>query len=257
MKNIIKTVIILFVAMFSSHVFAEDEWRHGIGTGLFALNLDGDLGMNTTLFGPVQIDVDLSTSEISDVMETGLGVGGFSAKGKWKILYSLQYLELGDDISGNTTPGSIPVAAKATFTASGAEVAAIYQLAKKGKNIWGALGGLRYTKHEFDSTLTIGASTFTRNLDENWTDVLIGITHDRILSSKWSWNTRVDAGLGGSEGTLNVNTGASWGFADSWVASFYGKYTAQDYENGTKGDADWYLYDVNEFGLGATVLYLY
>ncbi len=256
MKNSIKTAIFLFIALFASHVFAQDEWRHGIGTGLFALNLDGDQGLNTTLFGPVQIDLDLNTGEISDVMKTAFGIGGFSAKGKWKVLYSVQYMELGDDVSG-TTSGAIPVAADLTFTGSGAEVAAVYRFAKKGKNLWGALGGVRYTKHEFESTLTIGASTFTRNFDENWTDVLVGLTHDRILSDKWSWNTRVDAGFGGSEGTVGFNTGASWRFADSWAASFYGKYTAQDFENGTKGDADWYLYDVDEFGVGATVLGLY
>ena len=257
MKNITKTLIILFLAIFTSHAFAQDEWRHGIGTGIFALNLDGDQGMNTTLFGPVQVNFDLSTDEISDYVETAFGFGGFSAKGKWKILYSLQYMELGDDISGTTSVGAIPVAAKATFTATGAEVAGVYRFAQSDRNRWGVLGGLRYLKHELDSTLTIGASTFARNLEENWTDVLIGLTHSAIISDKWSWNTRVDVGFGGAEGTLNVDTGASWRFAESWAAKFFGKYTAQDFENSNKGDADWYLYDVDEFGLGATVLYLY
>jgi len=256
MKCSIKTLIILLVTLSASSTFAQDEWRHGFGTGLFALNLDGDAGMNTTLLGPVEVNLDLSTDELMDYVETGLGFGGFSAKGKWKVLYSLQYLELGDDISGTTANG-VPVSADVTFTVSGAELAGVYQLAQFGKSRWGLLGGLRYLKHEFESTLTAGESSLSRDLDESWVDVLFGFTHDAVISDKWSWNTRFDVGLGGSEGTFNFNTGATWRFAQSWAVNLYGKYTAQDFENGDKGDADWYLYDVNEFGAGATILFLY
>ena len=131
MKKSFKTAILLFIALFASHVFAQDEWRHGIGTGLFALNLDGDQGMNTTLFGPVQIDVDLNTDEISDLVETAFGIGGFSAKGKWKVLYSLQYLKLGDNIRG-TAPLGAAVAARLKYISSGFEVAGVYQFSKSG-----------------------------------------------------------------------------------------------------------------------------
>ena len=257
MKNMAKVVILLSVAIFATQLFAEDEWQHGIGTGLFALNLEGTAGLNTALFGPVQTDLDLDTSEISDVLETACGFGGFSKKGKWKILYSLAYMELAAGNSGTTDIGAIPVAADITFTGSGVDVAAVYQFAVSKNNVWGVLGGFRYLKHELDVNLTIAATPITRNMEHDWTDVLIGLTHDHVLSSKWFWNTRVDVGFGGSEGTIVASTGTSWKFADSWVASFFGKYAAIEFENNTRGDTDWYLYDVDEFGLGANVLYVF
>jgi hypothetical protein len=257
MKTIITFAFLVFITVFTTQSVAQDEWRHGIGTGLFALNLDGDLGMHTNAFGPVQVEMDLDTSDISDYVKTAYGFGGFSAKGEWKFLYSLQYMELGDDVKGVTDPGGIAVKADATFTASGAEVAAVYNFAKTGKSAWGALGGIRYMKHEFESDVTIGASTFSRNFEHEWTDVIIGLTHDYLISKTMAWNTQIDAGFGESEGTASIKTGASWRLGDSWVTSFYGKYMANHLENGNKGDEDWYLYDVDEFGVGLGVVYLY
>ena len=49
-------------------------------------------------------------------------------------------------------------------------------------------------------------------------------------------------------------TGITWHFFKHWAATVYGKYTAFDIENGSKGDADWYLYDVDEYGAGLSVL---
>jgi len=240
--------------IFSGSLMADD-WQHGIGTGFFALNLDGTAGLNTAALGPVQLDLELDTSEISDVLETAFGIGGFSKNGKWKVLYSLQYMELAAGNSG-TTAGGVPVAADATFTASGVGAAAVYTFSASKKNVWGVLGGARYTKHELEANLT-SPSSITRRVDHDWADVLIGITHDHVISSEWFWNTRVDVGFGGSEGTVVASTGASWKISDEWLASFYGKYSAVEFENNSKGDVGWYLYDVDEFGIGANVLFLY
>lgn len=256
MKNIIKAVLFLFVTVLATQSFAEDDWKHGIGTGFFALNIDGVMGMDTNLLGSVYSDVELNSSELSDVLETAFGIGGVSISGKWKVLYSLQYMELGGTQNG-VTGVAAPATIDATFAASGAEVAGVYRFAMTGKNAWGMLGGIRYGRHEFDTIVTSGATTLTKNIDENWTDVVIGLTHDYIISKEWSWNTRVDAGFGGSEGTVLFSTGATWKIADEWVASFNGKYFANEYENGTEGDADWYLYDVDEFGVGANILFMY
>jgi hypothetical protein len=237
--------------------FAQDEWTHGIGTGLFLLNLDGAQGFDT-VSGPIEADLDLDTSELKDLIETAFGFGGFAKKGKWNIQYSLQYMELADAASGAI--GLTPVALDITFEASGAEVAGVYTFAKSGQNLWGVLGGVRYTKHKFASNLAIGppiSTTLSNNFEHNWTDVLIGLTHTHIMSKEWLWNTRFDAGFGGSEGTYLFNTGATWIFAESWMATFFGKYVAVDFENGSRGNADWYLYDVDEFGIGATVLYVF
>ena len=75
-----------------------------------------------------------------------------------------------------------------------------------------------------------------------------------LLSPKVNWSTSFDAGFGGSNGTYNFTTAISWRF---WKYMSIGpnfSFMAIDYENGERGDSDWYLYDANEFGWGASCL---
>ena len=148
-----------------------------------------------------------------------------------------------------------PASALVNFTGSGAELAATYRFAVTGKNAWSALFGARYTKHEYRFDLDIGANAFTREIDQDWTDALIGITHARPFSQKWVWSNRLDLGVGGSEGTVSFNSGLQWQAANHFAMVIFAKNTAVDFENGNPSDDDWYLYDVDEFGVGLTFLY--
>jgi hypothetical protein len=186
-------------------------------------------------------------------MESAFGLGGFAAKGKWTITYSGGQMELEDTLTGMA--GTEPASATITFTATGAEGTVAYRFALKGKHAWAVLTGFRYTKHEYDLNVTVGAmAPFLRSIDHDWTDVLVGLTHGTKLSDKWSWNTRVDGGFGGSEGTFFFNTGFSRPFAKRWVVKLYGQLTDIEFEENSRVDPDWYLYDAKEFGLGASAL---
>ena len=72
---------------------------------------------------------------------------------------------------------------------------------------------------------------------------------------KWSWTNRFDAGFGGSEGTYLFNSGINWHFAKHWQATFYTRYTSVDFEDGSGSDR--YLYDVDEFGGGDAITFLW
>jgi hypothetical protein len=118
--------------------------------------------------------------------------------------------------------------------------------------------GVRYTEHDYNSNLIFTGSTSgttTKNISEDWTDFLIGATLNVPIVTDWSWNTRANAGFGGSEGTYLGQTGVSWRFLENWSSSLYAKYAAVEYEGGTRGNDNWYLYDADEFGLGLNVLY--
>ncbi|MBW2670765.1 MAG: hypothetical protein JRD87_12960, partial [Deltaproteobacteria bacterium] len=56
---------------------AHADWSFGIGTGIFLLNVEGDMGLDTAS-GPVELDVDLDPSDIMDVAETMFGFGGYA-----------------------------------------------------------------------------------------------------------------------------------------------------------------------------------
>jgi len=95
----------------------------------------------------------------------------------------------------------------------------------------------------------------SKSIDESWTDILIGLSADVPFAEKWNWNIKADAGFGGSEGTYLASTGLTWRFYGGWSGTLFGKFVAVEYENASKGDPDWYLYDVDESTLGLTITY--
>jgi hypothetical protein len=244
MTNKSKLAIGLAVALtlvFGPSALAADEWKFGLGTGFSALSLDGDIGFETSA-GTFVGDVDLDNSDTQDMFESGFGFAGYAAKGKWKIHYAIGTLTLEDSDAG----------VKAEWDRIQAEVATVYNFAKTGNHNWGALFGVRNMDHEWKIT---GAAVETINIDESWTDGLVGLTHGVPFSDKWSWSTRLDAGFGDSEGTTMFVTGINWHVGSHWIFNLNAKLTAIEFENGDPGDADYYLYDVDETTVGIGFLY--
>ncbi len=108
-----------------------------------------------------------------------------------------------------------------------------------------------------NSTAITSMLTVEETIDNDWTDLLIGITHAYPFSKKLAWTNQLDGGFGGSEGTLHFNTALQWRVAKSWNLSFAGDYRAVDFENASEGASDWYLYDVDEFGFGLGFAYIF
>jgi hypothetical protein len=95
----------------------------------------------------------------------------------------------------------------------------------------------------------------SRSFDHDWTDAIVGATVNVPLAQKWTWNTRFNAGYGGSEGTYFASTGVTWRFLNNWSTSLIGRYSAVEYENGSEGNSDWYYYDAEESALSLNILY--
>jgi len=255
MKFFFFMLVGLLVTGFGS--VAHADWSYGIGTGIFRLNIDGDIGYNIEYnnIGPVEVGVDLDPDDIDDVMETAFGFGGYATDGKWMIQYSYGMMEL-EDKPRSTLPSGDTVHAKLGFDATGGEITVGYPIYEDTSLIVRLHAGARYTEHELGLDLTInGTPVLSRDIDEDWTDALFGISADIPFAEKWMWNNKFNAGFGGSEGTYFAQTGLTWRFLKHWSASLYGKYTALEYENGSKGDSDWYLADWDEFGAGLSVLF--
>jgi hypothetical protein len=173
--------------------------------------------------------------------------------------YSLGKLELEDDPTIVIPSLNTIIYSEFGFDTTGVEITAGYLIYENESVALRLIGGLRFTKHELknDITIVVNGTPFPlgNDIDEDWTDVLVGASIGVPFAEKWVWNTTFNAGFGGSEGTYLVNTGLTWRFHKRWTATFYSKITAVDYENEDEGDADWYLYDVDEFGWGFTVLF--
>ena len=251
-KTLGATAVAAFILTLVPAAHAQDDWHFGIGTGLFGLNISGDAGF-TTIAGPITFDSSLDSDEVREYVESGFGGGGFAAKGKWVIEYSGGQLELRDTLKGKT-PAGTRAEAEVRDTKSGAEVSAKYRFALTGRHTWSVLGGARYTKHEYDFDLEVGTQSFKRDIDQDWTDVLVGLTHGFRISERWSWGNRFDVGFGASEGTYFFKTGLNWQVARHFALGFSGQWISIDFENDEEGDPDWYFYDAEEFGVGFSAL---
>jgi len=248
--------LVMVVGMLAS--VANAEWKYGVGTGLVFLNADGDIGLDTDLAGPVVLPVDLDAGDVMDYMETAFGLAGYATDGKWNIRYKVGTLELEDKPSGTTSSGAA-VRAKVSFQTTIAELSIGQTFYQTEKVALSAYVGTRYLHHDLENSLSIttpeGATSKSKDIDNGWADARVGIGIDVPIAEKWAWGSSAEASFGESEGTYQANTGVAWRFADNWSTLVSANYIAVDFENGNKGDDNWYLYDVDETSLGVSVMY--
>jgi len=267
-KSMVKRSILILFILFMTVFFVIDspvyaEWSFGIGTGISQMKVDGEQGFHTDLAGPIKYDVKLDPEDFNDLIDTAIGFGGFATDGTWLIQYSYGKIELEGRESTAVPALDSRLSARIGFDITGAELTVGYPVFKTPSFILHADGGVRYTKHEFDSRLKLINSSGTvvasrkRNFDHSWTDAVVGGTINVPFAKTWSWITRLNAGFGGSEGTYFASTGVTWRFHKNWSAGIIGKYMAVEYENDSKGDRDWYLYDADESSVGINVLFIF
>jgi len=233
---------------------AGAAWHGGVGTGLARMNAEGDQGLNLGDLGPVQAEIDLSPDDFNDLMESAIGFGGYLTNGTIMIQYSLAQIKLGGDPSGTLESGDT-YEGEWSFDITLGELTAGYPVYQhpQGKIILHPYVGVRYMKHDLGAELTVVGATTTevsRGIDHSWTDALLGAAVNVGVSPKVRWNTRADVGFGGSDGTFSVATALAWTPLSWLTLSPNAFFKAIDFENGEEGDADWYLYDANEFGWG-------
>lgn len=182
-------------------------------------------------------------------METGFGLGGYATDGTWMIQYSFGKIKLGGEPSGNlpASVGGGTYAADWFFEITSAEFTVGYT-AYRSKNMKFSLrpyAGARYLKHDLgaDLSITQGATTteVPRGVDNNWSDVLVGVSCGYVFSPKWSWSAGSDAGFGGTNGTFTGKTALSWKALKHMSLAPNFKFSAIEALNGEIGDSDWYL----------------
>ena len=249
-------ISLMTLILLSSAAYAE--WHFGIGTGLSFNNIDGKQGFNSLLLGPIKYDVQLDPKDFNDMTKTAFGFGGYVTDGTWLIQYSYANIELEDKASEYVPAYASTATLKVNFKMTGAELTVGYPVYKTPYLVVLVDGGARYTKHKFDNSLKVtGALTGggSNEFDHSWTDAVLGVSVNVPFAEQWTWNNRLNAGFGGSDGTYFASTGVTWRFLKHWAASIVGKYAAVKYENGSKSDSDWYYYDADESSIGLVVLF--
>ncbi len=173
------------------------------------------------------------------------------------VQYFWASIKMGGEPSGTLPDGSATFTSDLSFDVTTGFLTLGYTAYRQGRLSVQPFVGFRYLKHELGADVTVATAPPTdisRSVDHNWTDVLVGAAFNVALSPKVHWSASFDAGFGGSNGTYNFATGISWRF---WKYMSIGpnfSFMAIDFENGEIGDSDWYLYNANEFGWGASFM---
>lgn len=237
-------------------------WVFGFGTGFNLMTTEGTQGVNTSLFGPVEADFDLDPGEVMDLVKTAFGFATFATNGTWMFRFSLANIELGDD-GASTLPNGDPFTADLRFETLGGDLSVGYTVYRSPGRKFALRPhvGARYTKQELGLDVTVtsasGTSTASTLVEESWTDFLVGTTVDISLVPRLRWSTVFDAGFGGSNGTYKVSTALAWQAWTRVSLSPNVSFMSEDFENGTKGDVDWYLWDAEAITFGLVAMFTF
>ena len=215
---------------------ANAEWNYGIGSGIAASSYDGSL--KNSDFG---IDGDVEYDQ--DDFESGIGAAAFATDGTW--VFNLRGSAV--EYESKDTAGGAPFRTTNNFERTFAEFTVGYVAYQEDAITLTPYIGINYTKHEWE----FKGGGLKINLEDNWTDAVFGLKFDYKINDEWTWNNSANYSAGDSEGCFGVKTGASWKFAEHWVAGAYVGYESDEFDGsdsviGTDVDYDT---DVTTFGL--------
>ena len=227
----------------------DSGWVFGIGTGLSSFSLDGDLGFATSEGGVIG-EIDLDNGDTRDLIDSGFGLAGIAINGPWAILASIGTVTLEDSDSF----------LDAEWERAKAELVVGYRFFEAGTSQFSVLGGVRNIAHDWDIKLRDPdlADVSVPDVDEDWTDLVVGVAHTMPIANGWLWSNRLDFGFGDTEESLNAATTIQWLPFRHWSFNASIRYTKLEIgEASDLNDSDFYYYDVEEPAFGIGFMYLW
>lgn len=224
-------------------------WTFGIGTGLSSFSLDGDLGFATSEGGVIG-DVDLDNSDTRDLIDSGFGLAGIAINGPWAILASVGKVRLEDSDR----------LLDAEWERTKAELVVSYRMFAAGTSQFSVLGGVRNIAHDWDIKLRDPdlADVTVPDVDEDWTDLVLGVMHTMPIADRWLWSNRLDFGLGDTEESVFAATTVQWRVAQQWSLNASLRYMKLEIGQASDIDKrDFYYYDIDEPSIGIGFMYLW
>jgi len=217
---------------------ASGGWTYEFTPYLWGAAMKGDVEAGTL----PKTSVDMSFSDIVDILDFGL-MGAFEArKGRWGFFLDAIYMKVSDSATASRT-GAGPLGATLTV---GANLqleqtmlagAVMYRLTD-GSTPVDLVGGLRYNKLDVEATAdftVLGlAGSRSRNADKDWVDPYIGVRIQHPISDRWTFVGNADiGGFGvGSDFTYQLAAGLDYNFSKSISGKLGYRYINTDYDKG-------------------------
>ncbi len=243
--------------LIASPLASADDWTYGIGTGIGALSISGDAGFHTQAEGPIEFDASLDPSEVFDYVSSSLSFAGFITNQVYTFNYSYMRLELEDDVGLTLPDGDAGVATVKQITTR-FDLSGEYKFYNRGRNAFSVFGGLYNYEKEYEAKLVVSnQAVFDGSVDSDWTDFYVGLKQSYAFSKSFHWHNKFRVGAGDSDSFWGVNSTVVEMFSENWAGTFTLDYVNYDYENGNRGDEDWFFYDASEASAGIGLMYVF
>jgi len=205
---------------------------------LWAIGLDGTIGIGTNGSDPIVVDVSESFSDIFSNLDMAIPIHFEMRSPVWSLIAEVNYASLSQDLG--------TIAGKAGVDTGFAELLAAWQFRPSMELLFGS----RYLALSTD--LKIDMPPISVDGKKSWVDPLIGIRYAGQLNRRGTWHSSFRADVGGfglgSELTWNVRLGLGYDMSHSTSLLFGYHWLDIDYDSGG------FLYDILQQGpeIGAT-----
>jgi hypothetical protein len=224
--------------LFSCHTSAEEisqGWQHTVFVYGMGAAIDG-----TAQIGNVEVEVDLSMSDVLDALEFGAMAAYRTDNGTWSFTADATFMGLGGSqrTEGGRVKGEIDVD---QWTLMGT-------FGRRWTDHLEFLFGLAYVDLSADLKVTGELVNLAASRNADWIDPTIGLQYNRPLGDAWRLNLRGDiGGFGiGSDFMYHLLATARWQASEA-VGVFFGyRLISFDYEDGS--GRDYQRYDLTEQG---------
>jgi hypothetical protein len=220
------------------------EWQFELTPYLWAAGMKGSVEAGAL----PRVNVDMSFSDIFDMLDFGAMAAFEARKGRFSILTDAIYMKVSAGASASRT-GPGPIGATATASANlrieqTMLAAALAYRVSEGPTAVDVLGGARY--NNIDATADIAGSFFAltastkRSGDKGWTDPYVGVRIRHRLSDRWALSGYLDYGGFGvsSDSTWQAAAGGEYALSKTAALKFGYRELHIDY------DKDGFVYDM-------------
>lgn len=215
-------------------------WSFEFEPYLMVTNIEGD-----SKFGNLptsNLDVDFGT--IMENLQMAV-MARFEAhhQSGWGVWIDYGFMDLANDIDPIDAISSVQVRQGVL------EVMGMYRQPLSGGYI-DYLAGIRWWDNDYDigySGPNIGTGMLSKEVD--WVDAVIGARYTHSLNENWKLRVHGDIGGGGADFTASAAAGVIYAMNDLIDVDVKYKATWVDYEEGTEGLRDHFIYDTVTHGL--------
>lgn len=239
-NKVILAVLTTFLAI-NSNSSAASDWSFEIEPYVLASSIEGDAGIGRVNGIPVDVGFD-------DILEN-LDVGAmlhFEAhhNNGWGLALDYGFMNLGADTTG-PIGGIIDVEVH-----QGVFEALVVKRSQTPGRTLDYTFGIRWWDNDIDllvdNALLPGSTS--ASIEEDWIDFVIGFRLKQRVNDSWYFIAQADVGGLGADFTSSVATGFQYKMSDDWFLDLRYKATRVDYQDGTTGQSNFFVYDTVTHG---------